>query len=237
VNFPKAISGAAIAAVAIVAGVISYQHIEDLSLALHQTILVARLMPFGVDGLITVGSVVLLQAGSGDRWLGWLGVGPGVAISLFANVESGIRYGWLSATWAGIPAVSFFLATFILENWLKAQAKHGAPEVRPEAAPETAPVDDPGIVPSEPESAPTGALRSASKPVPVGAPKSAAKPKLKTVPKRVKASTPEIVYAADLAAGQVPSLRRIRADLHVGQDKARTIQAGLAELLQERVAA
>jgi len=43
-------------------------------------------MPFAIDGLITVGSVVLLQGGR----LGWLGIGPGVAISLFANVESGI---------------------------------------------------------------------------------------------------------------------------------------------------
>ena len=36
--------------------------------------------------------------------LGWLGIGPGVAISVFANVESGIRYGWLAALWVGVPA-------------------------------------------------------------------------------------------------------------------------------------
>ena len=49
-------------------------------------------MPFGVDGLIVVGSVVLLQAAPGQTWLGWLGIVPGVAASLFANVESGL--GW-----------------------------------------------------------------------------------------------------------------------------------------------
>jgi hypothetical protein len=120
-------AGIAILAVAVVAGVISYQHVEDLSLSLHATIMAARLMPIGIDGLVVIGSVILLQAGDADRWLGWLGVGPGLAISLFANVESGAQYGWLSAVWAGIPAVSFFLATFLLERWLKAQARRTAP--------------------------------------------------------------------------------------------------------------
>ena len=118
---PKIISGLAIAAVASVAGVVSYLHIYGLTLTLHQPVIVARLMPFAVDGLIVVGSVVLLTEAAA-WWLGWLGVGPGVAISLFANVESGIRYGVLAAIWAGIPAVAFSLATFMLERWLKAQA-------------------------------------------------------------------------------------------------------------------
>jgi hypothetical protein len=116
----RVVSGLAITAVAAVAGVISYDHIYELTLALHRTPMVARLMPFGVDGLIVTGSVILMQSGG---WLGWLGVGPGVAISLFANVESGIAYGWLAAAWAGIPAVSFSLATFMLERWLSAQAR------------------------------------------------------------------------------------------------------------------
>jgi hypothetical protein len=121
-HWARLVSGLALAAVAGVAGIISYDHIETLTLALHQTQIVARLMPFGVDGLIIVGSVVLLTATPGTELLGWLGVGPGVAASVFANVESGIRYGWLAATWAGVPAGSFFLACFLLERWLKAQA-------------------------------------------------------------------------------------------------------------------
>jgi hypothetical protein len=118
----KIVSGVAIMAVAAVAGVISYTHIYELTVQLHQPVMVARLMPFGVDGLIVAGSVALLQAAPGQAWLGWIGVGPGVVISLFANVESGIRYGRLAAIWAGIPAVAFSLATFILERWIKAQA-------------------------------------------------------------------------------------------------------------------
>jgi uncharacterized protein DUF2637 len=120
-RWPKVTSGLALAAVAGVAGVISYTHIYRLTLVLHQPVMVARLMPIAVDGLVVVGSVVLLQAIAGQRWLGWVGVGPGVAISLFANVESGIRYGPLAAAWAGIPAVAFALSTFMFERWLKVQ--------------------------------------------------------------------------------------------------------------------
>jgi hypothetical protein len=115
----KLVSGLAVTAVAGVTGVVSYSYIYELTLTLHQTVMVARLMPFGVDGLIVVGSVVLMQSIPGQRWLVWVGVGPGVAISLFANVESGIRYGWLAAAWAGIPAVAFSMATFTLNaGWL-----------------------------------------------------------------------------------------------------------------------
>jgi hypothetical protein len=190
----KVVSGLAIAAVAGVAGVVSYTHIYELTLALHQPVMVAKLMPFAVDGLIVVGSVVLLQALPGQPWLGWLGVGPGVAISLFANVESGIRYGWLSAAWAGVPAASFFLATFLLERWLKAQA--GQPR----------PLAVSGAVP-------------ASAPVPVPAPEL-----------NGHGTEAERLFAGDLAAGDVPSIRRIRSALHVGQPRAREIQAHLETL-------
>ena len=58
-------------------------------------------MPVAIDGLIVVGSAVLLESGSR---LGWLGVGPGLALSVFANLESGLRFGALSAVWAAIRA-------------------------------------------------------------------------------------------------------------------------------------
>jgi len=118
---PRVLGGIALAAVAVVAGRISYMHIEAFTLAEHQPRTVAMLAPFAVDGLIIVGSVVLLQAIPGQEWLGWLGVGPGVAASVFANVESGIHYGLLSAIWAGVPAAFFALACFIFERWLSSQ--------------------------------------------------------------------------------------------------------------------
>lgn len=111
---------------------VSYTHIEELTLALHQQMMVARLMPFGIDGLIVVGSVALLQAGDDQPRLGWLCVAPGAVASLFANVESGIRFGWLAAAWAGMASAGFFLATFTLERWLKSQAGRGGSGGQPE---------------------------------------------------------------------------------------------------------
>jgi hypothetical protein len=192
--------GTAIAAVAAVAGVISYTHIYELTVSLHQTVMAARLMPFGVDGLIVTGSVVLLQSAPGQRWLGWLGIGPGVAINLFANVESGIRYGVLAAIWAGIPAVSFSLATFMLERWLKAQA--GAKPVSesvPASAPEPLSTGTPAGVPVKPAKAVPG--------------------RAKPVPGKAGTAAPEVHFRDVLAAGELPSVRRIRRELQMGQPK------------------
>jgi hypothetical protein len=54
-----------------------------------------------------------------------------VVISLFANAESAIRFGWLSAAWAAVPAFSFSVATFILERWLAGQARQPEPGSQP----------------------------------------------------------------------------------------------------------
>jgi Protein of unknown function (DUF2637) len=208
--WPKVVSGLAIAAVAGVAGVVSYTHIYRLTLTLHQPVMVARLMPIAVDGLVVVGSVVLLQSAPGQRWLGWAGVGPGVAISLFANVESGIGYGALAAAWAGIPAVAFALATFMLERWLKAQvagAPGAAPEVLPETAPEVTPRPVLEAVPGIQERSPASPDKQ---PGPV---------------------TPERLaefYAADLAKGRVPSKRRIKREWPVGYETASDLHTQLA---------
>lgn len=40
-------------------------------------------------------------------------------------------------------------------------------------------------------------------------------------------------YAAELAAGELPSIRRIRREMHVGQDRAQSLQAHLAVLAGE----
>ena len=106
-----------VAAVAVIAGVVSYSHIEALGLATGQSITDARLLPLAVDGLIVAGSVILL-AGS---WLGWIGVALGVAGTLYANVMSGLPRGPLAATVAAWPALAFTVASYMLERWLKSQ--------------------------------------------------------------------------------------------------------------------
>ena len=230
---PRVVSGLAILAVATVAGVVSYQHIEDLSLSLHQTLLAARLMPIGIDGLITVGSVVLLQGGR----LGWLGIGPGVAIALFANVESGIRYGWLAATWAGIPAVSFALASFILERWVAQQAgaHMAAVAETPQAVTEAETVADTegeAASTSEPASEPASASAAGTAPD---------EPASETVAgaSRVGMTFDEAAreFAAEIDAGEVPSLREIQARAHTGRPRAKKIRTHLTVLRDARLLA
>jgi hypothetical protein len=46
----------------------------------------------------------------------------------------------------------------------------------------------------------------------------------------VTAEAAEVHFAADLADGRVPSARRIKADLHVGQPRAAQIHDHLAAL-------
>jgi hypothetical protein len=93
-------AGLALVVVASVTGVISYTHVYDLTVSLHQPGMVARLMPFGVDGLIVVGSVVLLQAAPGQTWLG-TAVGArrltmGLSICGDAGNYSAARFLWQS---------------------------------------------------------------------------------------------------------------------------------------------
>jgi hypothetical protein len=223
--------------------VISFGHIYELTLALHQSVLAARLMPVAIDGLITVGSVVLLQSGSR---LGWLGVGPGLALSVFANVESGLQYGWLSAVWAGIPALSFFLATFILERWLKSQSSPAMAtipsagkaaetvaseaETAPVAVPETVAAIVPEVVPVDvPETEPASTVP----PVPVVRVRTVASGR---APRRAQAARPkaaEKLFAAEIESGELPSLREVKRRAGCGTDRARALRDQLADTMQE----
>ena len=146
-------AGLALATVTAVTGEISYTHICALTLVLHQSWQTAHLMPFAVDGQIVVGSVVLLVARGRTAWWGWLGIVPGLAESLFANWESGIAHGRLSAAWAVVAAASFAGSSFIFERWLKSQARRGTsawPATVAETEAETASVPVADAVPEVP---------------------------------------------------------------------------------------
>ena len=50
---------------------------------------------------------------------------------------------------------------------------------------------------------------------------------------RAQGQTPERVFAAEINRGELPSLRAIKARMHVGTDRARAIRDQLSEILQE----
>ena len=117
--------GAALATVTAVTGFISYTHICALTLQLHQSWKTAHLTPLAVDGQIVIGSVVLATGHGRQKHWGWLGIGFGLAESLFANWESGIVHGRLAAAGAMVAAQSFAVATFLFERWINAQFGRG----------------------------------------------------------------------------------------------------------------
>ena len=119
---PVLLAALPVALVALVAGTVSYSHIVSLGLRTGQSPADAHLLPLAVDGLIVSGSVILL-AGS---WLGWLAVVPGVAATLFANLESGLPHGQLAAIVATWPAVAFTVSAAVLERWLAGQGGNPA---------------------------------------------------------------------------------------------------------------
>lgn len=122
---PGLVAGLALATVGAAAGTISYTHIDALTMALGGSGLAGHLMPVAVDGQIIVGSFILLTAtGATARW-GWLGIGCGLAESLFANWESGISRGYFAAGWAMVAALAFAVASFSFERWVKAQFSQG----------------------------------------------------------------------------------------------------------------
>jgi hypothetical protein len=96
----------------------------------------------------------------------------------------------------------------------------------------THPAADPEPGPGpHPADAPAGPPQVHPAPVPDAAPRvrSVARTRRRTR-KPVTEAVAEVHFAADLAAGLVPSARRIRAELHVGQDRARLLRDHLAAL-------
>ena len=94
----------------------------------------------------------------------------------------------------------------------------------PEAAPAPAPVVHPASAP---------ALNGQVHPEPVPVPESAGVPgNVPGPPARLNGQghAAADLFAAELAAGDVPSIRSIRSGLHIGQEKARQVQAYLETL-------
>ncbi len=124
---------AAVAAVAIVAGWVSYLHAYDVVAAHGEHGILARLYPGTIDGLIYAASMVLLDAARRNarppalaRWL----LAAGIGATLFANVLAGAAYGVLGAAVAAWPALAL-VGSYELLMYL---VRHGV-TAEPEAAP------------------------------------------------------------------------------------------------------
>ena len=223
---------AAVAAVAVVAGWVSYVHAYDVVRAHGEHGPLARLYPGTIDGLIYSASMVLLDAARRGvrppplaRWLLTAGIGA----TLFANVLAGAAYGVLGAAVAAWPAAAL-VGSYELLMWLVRQGT-----AAPVSAPVTASGDAAGMhLPPlsahpvtasgvHPPDAPVAHLNGSGAPAP-GRAVTRTRTQVRTP---VTGADAEAHFAADLASGQLPSARRIRRELKVGQPRAAELRQHL----------
>jgi hypothetical protein len=118
--------GCSLAVVAVGSGFISYTHISALTQQLGGSWKTAHIMPLVVDGQIVIGSVYLMETEGRKRWLGLIGIVPGIGESLYANWESGVAHGIQSAVWATVAAQAFACSSILFERWLKNRRRAAA---------------------------------------------------------------------------------------------------------------
>jgi Protein of unknown function (DUF2637) len=125
---------AAVAAVAIVAGWVSYVHAYDVVRAHGEHGALAWLYLGTIDGLIYAASMVLLDAARRGvhppalaRWL----LAAGIGATLFANVLAGAAYGVLGAAVAAWPALAL-VGSYELLMWLVRQGVPAGPDGVPD---------------------------------------------------------------------------------------------------------
>lgn len=140
--------GWSLATVAVTTGFVSYTHITALTLDMGQSWKNSHLYPLFIDGQIVIGSIYFMTRNGKRRWLGLLGIVPGVAESLFANWESSnVTGSWLHVysahAWATVAAQAFAVSSFLFERWLKDRGSlpFAAP-VLPEMAHEPEPMPE-----------------------------------------------------------------------------------------------
>jgi hypothetical protein len=238
----------AVLAVAVIAAVTSFAHIESLALANGYTLATARLLPFSVDGLIVASSLALA---TGTRTaLARFGLVLGIVATVAANVVFGVRFGVTGAVVNSWPAVAFIVSSEILVGMLR--ARPAAPVTGTEDVPGSVPQGIHGGVPhgvlsTMPEvrqGGVTGNLVQAVADTPVApgttrtvaartTPTETTGPtSTRTKPKRKPA--PEKLFAAEISAGKVPSIRAIKERAHVGTASAQVIREQLLVLIGDR---
>jgi hypothetical protein len=110
----------AVAAVAVVAAVISYQHAFELVRSHGESGVTARLVPFTVDGLIWAASMMVLDAsrrGQPVPQLAAWSLGSGIVAMVGANLAHGVGHGPVGAlvsSWPALALVGSFELLMIL---------------------------------------------------------------------------------------------------------------------------
>jgi hypothetical protein len=146
----RAAAGVTVAALAGIAGAISYSHMRELAAAHGETGWQAHTFPLSVDGIEIVASLVLLadrRTGRSSGWLPWAALAAGTTASLAANVAAA-GTDLVGRVVAGWPAFALLVAVKLLSQLLEPRrdADRPAPAVdeRPVPANDCSPRDGAG---------------------------------------------------------------------------------------------
>lgn len=246
-KFARVLTGLAVLAVAVVAGIVSFSHIETLALGHGYGIGTARLLPVSVDGLIVAASLACLTEararGEASR-LSRAGLVLGILATLAANVAAGAQFGIVGGIVNAWPAVAFIVASEILLRMLRTardlsstDGAAGTVAAEVPTAPATVPQTVADSVPeATPVDVPEAETVSTVPPVPVAVPRTVASGR---APKRAKASRPKApgkLFAAEIQRGELPSLREVMRRAGVGQPRGREIISELQEVMEKKAA-
>jgi hypothetical protein len=143
----------ALAVVACVAAIISYQHAYELVSTHGEHGLTARLLPFTVDGLIWAASMVVLDASRrGARvppLAGW-SLGVGIVATVGANLAHGLGHGPVGALVSAWPAVALIGSFELLMMLVRSARRASVDQVPAVAMPEPVPEVEQGVSPVVP---------------------------------------------------------------------------------------
>ena len=112
----KFASRTAAALVAAVAGIISYSHIREVALRVGEGDLAGMLLPLGIDGLIVVAAMAMIEdkrAGRYPRPSARVALVLGIVMTVAGNVASA-EASWVARAVAAVPALSFLVAVEVL---------------------------------------------------------------------------------------------------------------------------
>jgi len=173
----------------------------------------AAAWPLQVDTFIGVGELALFVA-LADRWparsraAAWAVTLAGLTVSVAGNVGHIAGHSVASRATAAVPPLAAAAALTVGLGVLKRVAAQAAPL---DAVLAADPPADMGLLPQPPGPPAPGALPAGST-APEGGQEAAR------------------MFAAGLARGEVPSIRRVRREMHMGQPRAREVHAYLTAL-------
>lgn len=146
---------AAVAAVGVIAAVISYRHQYELAAGHGESPLTARLLPLSIDGLLLAATLAVLDASRrGQSALtAQATVTLGVAMTLWANIVHGLAYGPAGVVVSGWPPVALIAAVEVLARMLRQNPSKTAAPVAVPAVP--GPYPEPGYTPQDADQATT----------------------------------------------------------------------------------